>query len=160
MKNKILITGADGFIGSHLTEYLVNKGCSVKAFTLYNSFNSWGCLDFIDEKIIHVDWFLGRRCNFDCVYCPPTIHDSTSSYPDFKKLQKDYKFLTDIIIKRESNIKNKIINYILAGGEPTLIPCYLDFLEMINNDDRFNSKILTLTNLTGSLPKLYKLPGR
>ena len=51
MKNKILITGADGFIGSHLTEYLVNKGYSVKAFTLYNSFNSWGCLDFIDEKI-------------------------------------------------------------------------------------------------------------
>ena len=31
MKNKILITGADGFIGSHLTEYLVNKGYSVKA---------------------------------------------------------------------------------------------------------------------------------
>ena len=52
---------------------------------------SFGLTDFIDEKIIHVDWFLGRRCNFDCVYCPPTIHDSTSSYPDFKKLQKDYK---------------------------------------------------------------------
>ncbi len=51
MKNKILITGADGFIGSHLTEYLANKGYSVKALTLYNSFNSWGCLDFIDEKI-------------------------------------------------------------------------------------------------------------
>jgi len=51
MKNKILITGADGFIGSHLTEYLANKGYSVKALTLYNSFNSWGCLDFIDKKI-------------------------------------------------------------------------------------------------------------
>ncbi len=51
MKNKILITGADGFIGSHLTEYLVSKGYSVKAMTLYNSFNSWGCLDLIDSKI-------------------------------------------------------------------------------------------------------------
>lgn len=39
MKN-ILITGADGFIGSHLTEKLVRKGHKVKAFTYYNSFNS------------------------------------------------------------------------------------------------------------------------
>ncbi|MBU0675959.1 MAG: NAD-dependent 4,6-dehydratase LegB [Proteobacteria bacterium] len=47
MKNtkKILVTGADGFIGSHLTEYLVRQGYQVKAFVLYNSFNSWGWLD-------------------------------------------------------------------------------------------------------------------
>lgn len=42
---KILITGADGFIGSHLTEALVRAGHVVRAFTLYNSFNSWGWLD-------------------------------------------------------------------------------------------------------------------
>ena len=51
MNKKIIITGSDGFIGSHLTEHLVKKGYSVKAFTLYNSFNSWGCLDFADKKI-------------------------------------------------------------------------------------------------------------
>jgi len=44
---KILITGADGFIGSHLTEALVKAGHDVKAFVLYNSFNSWGWLDKI-----------------------------------------------------------------------------------------------------------------
>jgi len=43
--NKILLTGADGFIGSHLTEALVRKGYKVRAFVLYNSFNSWGWLD-------------------------------------------------------------------------------------------------------------------
>jgi len=43
--NKILITGADGFIGSHLTEALVRQGHDVRAFVLYNSFNSWGWLD-------------------------------------------------------------------------------------------------------------------
>jgi NAD dependent epimerase/dehydratase len=42
---KVLVTGADGFIGSHLTETLVNLGYDVKAFVLYNSFNSWGWLD-------------------------------------------------------------------------------------------------------------------
>lgn len=42
---KILVTGADGFIGSHLTETLVRAGHDVKAFVLYNSFNSWGWLD-------------------------------------------------------------------------------------------------------------------
>ena len=38
---KVLVTGADGFIGSHLTEELVKKGYSVKAFSFYNSFNRW-----------------------------------------------------------------------------------------------------------------------
>lgn len=44
MKN-ILVTGADGFIGSHLSEFLVQKGYKVRALTAYNSFNSWGWLD-------------------------------------------------------------------------------------------------------------------
>ena len=42
---KLLVTGADGFIGSHLTEALVRAGHDVRAFVLYNSFNSWGWLD-------------------------------------------------------------------------------------------------------------------
>jgi NAD dependent epimerase/dehydratase len=48
---KILVTGADGFIGSHLTEELVRQGHMVRAFVLYNSFNSWGWLDSADEVI-------------------------------------------------------------------------------------------------------------
>ncbi len=42
---RVLVTGADGFIGSHLTEALVRLGCDVRAFVCYNSFNSWGWLD-------------------------------------------------------------------------------------------------------------------
>lgn len=48
---KVLVTGADGFIGSHLVEYLVRAGSNVRAFVYYNSFNSWGWLDECDEDI-------------------------------------------------------------------------------------------------------------
>jgi dTDP-glucose 4,6-dehydratase len=57
---KILITGADGFIGSHLTEELVRQGYNVRAFVLYNSFNSWGWLDHSEQDIIKsIDVFTG-----------------------------------------------------------------------------------------------------
>ena len=48
---KILVTGADGFIGSHLTEALVRAGYDVKAFVFYNLFNSWGWLDKISPDL-------------------------------------------------------------------------------------------------------------
>lgn len=50
-KKSVLITGADGFIGSHLTEALVRAGHTVRAFVLYNSFNSWGWLDRCAEDV-------------------------------------------------------------------------------------------------------------
>lgn len=57
---KVLVTGADGFIGSHLTEELVKKGYNVKAFVYYNSFNSWGWLDTLPSEIMNnVEIFQG-----------------------------------------------------------------------------------------------------
>ncbi|MCO6499796.1 MAG: SDR family oxidoreductase [Vicingus serpentipes] len=57
---KILVTGADGFIGSHLTEMLVDKGYDIKAFCYYNSFNSWGWLDTLPkEKLDKIEIFTG-----------------------------------------------------------------------------------------------------
>lgn len=50
--SKILVTGSDGFIGSHLTEELVRQGYEVKAFVQYNSFNTWGWLDTLPKQIL------------------------------------------------------------------------------------------------------------
>jgi dTDP-glucose 4,6-dehydratase len=49
---KIVVTGSDGFIGSHLVETLVREGHTVRAFVLYNSFNTWGWLDTLPEEIL------------------------------------------------------------------------------------------------------------
>lgn len=57
---KVLVTGADGFIGSHLVEELVKKGYEVRAFVYYNSFNTWGWLDTLPGSVMeHVEIFQG-----------------------------------------------------------------------------------------------------
>ena len=61
LKNKqVLVTGADGFIGSHLVESLMEEGCKVRAFVYYNSFNSLGWLDsFPEKKLKNIEIFAG-----------------------------------------------------------------------------------------------------
>ncbi len=57
---KVLVTGSDGFIGSHLTEELVKKGYQVKAFVYYNSFNNWGWLDMLPKDVMkNIEVFQG-----------------------------------------------------------------------------------------------------
>jgi len=57
---KVLVTGADGFIGSHLTEALLGAGCDVRGFVFYNSFNSWGWLDALPKAALsEIDVFAG-----------------------------------------------------------------------------------------------------
>ena len=60
MAHTVMVTGADGFIGSHLTEELVRKGEKVKAFCYYNSFGKWGWLDTLTPEIKNeIEVFMG-----------------------------------------------------------------------------------------------------
>ena len=60
MKFKFLVTGADGFIGSHLVEYLIREGFEVKAFCIYNSMGNKGWLDTIPEEVkLQIEFFMG-----------------------------------------------------------------------------------------------------
>lgn len=78
--NPILVTGADGFIGSHLVEELVRQGRPVRAFCCYNSFNSWGWLDTVGEDVRGaIDVVLGdirdRQCIADAMKgCRSVLH--------------------------------------------------------------------------------------
>jgi NAD dependent epimerase/dehydratase len=77
---KVLVTGADGFIGSHLTEALVRRGHGVRAFVLYNSFNSWGWLDRAPPDVRkNLDVFAGdirdpRGVNAAMKGCDAVLH--------------------------------------------------------------------------------------
>lgn len=64
----ILVTGADGFIGSHLVERLLRENCKIRVFVYYNSFNSWGWLDsFTKETLSQIEVFAGDIRDFNRV---------------------------------------------------------------------------------------------
>ncbi|MEG0978949.1 MAG: NAD-dependent 4,6-dehydratase LegB [Oscillospiraceae bacterium] len=60
MNKKVVITGSDGFIGSHLVEHMLNEGYDVRAFVYYNSFNNWGWLDTFPKEVLkNIEIFQG-----------------------------------------------------------------------------------------------------
>ena len=94
---KVLVTGADGFIGSHLVELLINKGFSVKAFCLYNSFGSFGWIDtFSNELKSNIEIYPGDVRDYESVLeavkgCDYIFHlASLISIPYSYKAPKSY----------------------------------------------------------------------
>jgi MoaA/NifB/PqqE/SkfB family radical SAM enzyme len=90
----------------------------------------------LTEKMFTVTWDLGRRCNYDCTYCPPHRHNNTSAHDSAENLFKTYDFIYDylnIIKQYQKNMGVFKIN--VTGGEPMANPHTIDLFEYIHQKD-------------------------
>lgn len=94
-----------------------------------------------------IDWNILKRCNYDCSYCPPRIHDNHSPYPELESLKA---ILNDTDVP-----PNRDIDVTITGGEPTLYPDIFNFISWLKKD--YGCKIMLLTNGTPNIEKLKKL---
>lgn len=78
-------------------------------------------------NIKQVYWEIGRRCNYDCSYCPPWIHDMTERHKSLDELLEATKKV------QEKFIGDSKCNWIISGGEPTANPAFLDWCRYINS---------------------------
>jgi organic radical activating enzyme len=98
----------------------------------------------IPPTVISINWFLGKRCNYDCSYCSPHIHDAVSPFVDQASA---IEFIKNI----STNVKNKNqkIKWIFTGGEPFIDPGFVPLLKAINLTGAA-TQVNVVTN--GSLP--------
>ena len=98
----------------------------------------------LPPNVLTLMWFLGKRCNYDCSYCSPHIHDAVSPFVD---PQQSKKFIDTTISWARSN--NKKIKWAFTGGEPFLDPSLFDIVKTLS-DSTTTEQINIITN--GSLP--------
>ena len=103
----------------------------------------------ITENVLPLDWSPTKRCNYDCSYCPPTVHDNHSPLPDLAELKQ---MATDIL----SPHKNRRVRISISGGEPTLWPDLLLFVQHLDSMLK-RKRIRIMTNGTASIQRLIEL---
>ena len=94
-----------------------------------------------------VDWYIGKRCNFDCSYCPPWVHDNFSPHTSLEQFKQALNLIDPYVLQKRRNL-------IITGGEPTLNPL---LSEMIHYGHELNYWVEVNTNGTASLTKLTEL---
>ena len=99
----------------------------------------------IEPRVININWDLGKRCNYDCSYCSPAIHDWTSPHHSVAVVNN---FITQINAWVKS--QNKTFNISLTGGEPFVHPDIINIARIIRQADTFGDQFSITTN--GSLP--------
>ncbi len=105
-------------------------------------------INLLDGDNLTVTWDVGRRCNYDCTYCPPHRHDNFSPHAQLETLKKTGQFIFDysnLLMKYKSN---KGVNINFTGGEPTNNPNFLKFGEWLQQTWREKYKDNYKLNLT------------
>lgn len=96
-----------------------------------------------------ITWDLGRRCNFDCSYCPAHRHDNFSPHASLNELKNAVDFLFDYASTIFSHRFNKDLHISFTGGEPTVNPNFIEFVKYIKQQSvQHNYKFKTYLDLT------------
>jgi len=92
---------------------------------------SFDTVDLLDGNQLQITWDLGRRCNYDCSYCPSHRHDNWSPHAPLDDLKKNAEFVFKYIklYMHYRSYKKASINF--TGGEPTVHPKFIQFAEYI-----------------------------
>lgn len=99
---------------------------------------SFDTVDLLDGNVFQVTWDLGRRCNYDCSYCPTHRHDNFSPHASLEDLIKNSDFVLEYInlYMTYRNYKRASISF--TGGEPTVNPNFIPFIKYLK--DTYNEK--------------------
>jgi len=104
--------------------------------------------DLLLNNSLHVDWTITKKCNYDCSYCPPSVHDNFSPYPSFLDCKS---FFESALLNNNLKLSDyKFIRVTLTGGEPTIMK---EFSELIDWLKEFSEPNI-VTNFTSSLEDL------
>jgi len=102
------------------------------------------------QNLFWVHWNMGKRCNYDCVYCPDNLHDMTSKHRSLDNLKEIFHRLNNNVAEW------KKIRIWFTGGEPTVNPKFLDFCKWLKEE--YPDRVATLgLNTNGSRTKSYYL---
>ena len=94
---------------------------------------SFDTIDLLSGKVFQVTWDTGRRCNYDCSYCPAHRHDNFSKHATLDELKNNVDFLyeyTDLYMQYRNH---KAANFGFTGGEPTVNPNFIPFAQYLKN---------------------------
>jgi MoaA/NifB/PqqE/SkfB family radical SAM enzyme len=95
-------------------------------------------IDLLTGKVFQVTWDLGRRCNYDCSYCPVHRHDNFSKHATLDDLKNNVDFLFEYIDVYMEHRQTKIASVGFTGGEPTVNPNFIPFAKYLR--EQYNEK--------------------
>jgi sulfatase maturation enzyme AslB (radical SAM superfamily) len=117
-----------------------------------NLSTDYDTLDLLDGSVFQVTWDLGRRCNYDCSYCPTHRHDNFSPHASLEDLKKNVDFLFSYIDLYMTYRNYKEASVSFTGGEPTVNPNFIPFIKYLNEkyEEKYKDKWLCTFALTSN----------
>jgi len=104
-------------------------------------------VDSPDNQPLLVSWDLGRRCNYDCTYCPSHRHDNFSPLASLEDLKKSAAFVFEYLSLMMPHRSSKFVSISFTGGEPTVNPAFIEFGKWLRQEHEAQYKDMYYLNL-------------